>query len=70
MTIKNSQKLFPIDLERVREDLDILRTILNVRDFSVDVLFCTDAKICRLNRDYRDKLKPTDVLSFPITEVL
>jgi rRNA maturation RNase YbeY len=68
VTIKNSQKLFPIDLERVREDLDILRTILKVRDFSVDVLFCTDAKICRLNRDYRDKLKPTDVLSFPITE--
>jgi probable rRNA maturation factor len=31
----------------------------------VDVLLATDATIRRLNRDFRGKNKPTDVLSFP-----
>jgi probable rRNA maturation factor len=31
----------------------------------VDVWFCADAEIRVLNRDYRQKDRPTDVLSFP-----
>lgn len=31
----------------------------------VDILFSTDAELKRLNRDFRGKNKPTDVLSFP-----
>lgn len=34
----------------------------------VSVLFCGDAEIRRLNRDYRRKDRPTDVLSFPQEE--
>lgn len=68
VTIKNSQRGFAIDTARVQEDIDILRSILKVRDFSVDVWFCSDEKIQTLNEDYRGKSKPTDILSFPITD--
>eukprot|EP01033_Poteriospumella_lacustris_P002164 gene2164-1579_t len=68
IAIKNSQRGFAIDMARVQEDLDILRSILKVRDFSVDVWFCSDEKIQTLNEDYRGKSKPTDILSFPITD--
>ncbi len=33
-------------------------------DVEVSVLFCDDGQIRSLNRDYRNKNKPTDVLSF------
>lgn len=35
---------------------------------AVSVLFCSDARIHELNRIYRSKDKPTDVLSFAMTE--
>lgn len=70
VTIRNTQRKFPIDLARVQEDLDIIRTILNVRDFEVDVWFCSNVKIRQLNDEFRHKSKATDILSFPITEVI
>ena len=36
----------------------------------ISLVFMDDAGICELNRDYRDKDMPTDVLSFPLTEGL
>jgi probable rRNA maturation factor len=35
------------------------------RDCDLSILLTTDAKIRRLNRDFRGKDKPTNVLSFP-----
>jgi probable rRNA maturation factor len=35
------------------------------RDVELSVVFCDDPFIHALNRDYRGKDKPTDVLSFP-----
>jgi probable rRNA maturation factor len=34
----------------------------------ISILFCDDSEIQRLNRDYRGKDKPTDVLSFSAIE--
>ena len=41
-----------------------LRT-LKLKSDSASVAFVTDAEIARLNKIYRKKNKPTDVLSFP-----
>ena len=38
--------------------------ILELRDVELSLLICDDAFIHPLNRDYRGKDKPTDVLSF------
>lgn len=56
----------PIPRKRL---LVLLSTLLRVEDVSealeLSVVFCDDAFIHELNRDYRGKDKPTDVLSFP-----
>ena len=38
--------------------------ILGISGWEVSLLFCDNARIRRLNHDYRDKDEPTDVLSF------
>jgi probable rRNA maturation factor len=47
-------------LSRARAAVDL--------DGEVDVLLTSDAALRRLNRDFRGKDKPTDVLSFPTPE--
>jgi len=68
VTVKNSQRSIPIDTEVVREKVVQLKSILGVPDFELDVWFCSEAKIRELNREWRDKSKSTDVLSFPANE--
>lgn len=41
---------------------------LGLEDWSLSVLFCGDEFIQNLNREYRDKDEPTDVLSFIMGE--
>jgi probable rRNA maturation factor len=38
---------------------------MKLKSDSVAIAFVTDAEIARLNKTYRKKSKPTDVLSFP-----
>jgi probable rRNA maturation factor len=47
--------------------LNRARVAVNL-DGEVDVLLTSDAALKRLNRDFRGKDKPTDVLSFPSPE--
>lgn len=41
---------------------------LRMRDAELSVLLCDDATIRELNRDYRKKDRPTDVLAFAMRE--
>lgn len=43
-------------------------TSLSLKDAELSILVCDDAIIHRLNRDYRRKDKPTDVLAFALRE--
>eukprot|EP01032_Pedospumella_encystans_P012578 gene12578-14544_t len=65
VTVTNSQKAIPIDTDEVTRQAKLLLEILNVRDFELDILFCTEAKIRSLNQEWREKSESTDVLSFP-----
>ena len=44
--------------------LDQILNLLNLKGVSVSLLLCTDERIHELNKTYRGKDKPTDVLSF------
>ena len=65
MKILNNQEKIRIVLSPLEEfSKKALRT-LNLKSESASIALVTSAEIARLNRIYRKKYKPTDVLSFP-----
>lgn len=49
--------------------LDEIKELYTLKDFdfkslSFDIVFCNNKEIQRINREYRDKDKPTDVITF------
>lgn len=54
----------------IHKALVALCEILNApsEGYEVAVLACDDAEIVRLNQDFRDKAKPTNVLSWPFRD--
>jgi len=50
--------------------LDILETILSdMSDATLELILVDDETIASINAQYRDKNRPTDVLSFPLEDV-
>jgi len=65
VTIFNKQRKVRLSMPPLeRFSKKALRT-LKLKSDSASVAFVTDAEIARLNKIYRKKNKPTDVLSFP-----
>src|SRR5437870_2257687 len=59
------RKRLPIPRRRLRQLLaSLLESEGASRDLELSLVFCDDALIHTLNRDYRGKDSPTDVLSF------
>ena len=52
----------------VHERASRMLRALDLADAELSVLLCDDATIHELNRDYRDKDRPTDVLAFAMRE--
>ena len=57
-----------IDERRIRKLSNWLLSQCGVADHSLSLLLVDDLEICRLNNQYRQKNKPTNVLSFPLAE--
>ena len=69
MSVKNTQRIHPIDLKKVQLHVHEIQKVLKVDDFAVDVWFCSNSKMRELNSEWRDKSKSTDILSFPVNDV-
>nr|WP_121011390.1 rRNA maturation RNase YbeY [Hydrogenivirga caldilitoris] len=52
----------------LKERAELILDILGVKDSELSILITTDEEIRELNKAYRGKDEPTDVLSFPIGE--
>jgi len=65
MRIINSQKRVQLVLPPLERFARRSLRQLNLKSDNVAIAFVTDAEIARLNKTYRKKNKPTDVLSFP-----
>ncbi len=68
LSIKNQQKLFKVDLSRVRKSLKRLLKELNCDDRSISILLVDDKEIQKLNSAFLHRNTPTNVLSFAMTE--
>jgi len=62
--IINKQRKHPIENGRLRRFLESLGPALGLQERGFSVVFLTDEKMRRFNRDYRGFNKSTDVLSF------
>ena len=59
---------FPVNPIRIKTLSNWLLKQCDAADHTVSILLVDDKKICALNRQYRGRNQPTNVLSFPLTE--
>jgi len=67
--IKNTQRTYSIDTEKLRNVLELILKQLRYEDFDISLWLTNNSTIRIYNRDYREKDKATDVLSFPYQDV-
>ncbi|MEC7525534.1 MAG: rRNA maturation RNase YbeY [Myxococcota bacterium] len=58
----------PVRGPKVRERAERMLAALRMPDAELSILLCDDETIWALNRDYRGKDRPTDVLAFAMRE--
>lgn len=64
ITIKNTQRLVPINTAQLKKDAQIILDTLHYTDFDLGIWITTNKTIQKYNHQYRNKNKPTDILSF------
>lgn len=68
VSLYNRQRKETIDTGRLRRSLKRLLQKLERPDAEVSVLVVDDERIQQINRDYLDRDRPTNVISFAMTE--
>ena len=63
--ILNRQRQHLVSVSRLRKFVRLLSRRLHVNSHSFSIVLVSDRAIRRLNRNFRNQDKPTDVLSFP-----
>jgi probable rRNA maturation factor len=66
VSILNKQNKIHLALKPLESFLCKAQRALKLKPDLAAIAFVTDAEIARLNKTYRKKNKPTDVLSFPV----
>ncbi|XP_076975376.1 endoribonuclease YbeY isoform X4 [Tamandua tetradactyla] len=70
LVLRNLQRVVPMRRAPLRRRIEILRSILGVQGFDLGVICVDNRAMQHLNRTYRERNAPTDVLSFPFHENL
>jgi probable rRNA maturation factor len=66
--IQNQQNKVSIDLPRTRQALQKILELLEIEDKEVSVLIVDDEGIQKINLDYLGRDRPTNVISFSMSE--
>ncbi len=64
IVIRNNQRKVKIDRDKLKRDAQTILSILEYSDYDLGILLTHPKKIHELNKLYRNKDKPTDILSF------
>ena len=62
--IKNTQRLVKIDKNKLKKNAQGILDIIGYEDFDLGIWLTSNKTIQKINREYRKKDKPTDILSF------
>lgn len=65
IVLQNRQRTVRINTPQVKRQLLRVMTYLGCQDQELSVVFANDRLLQELNRTYRDKDRPTNVLAFP-----
>ncbi len=68
IAISDRQRTYPLDVAQVRTWTTQILTMQRCEPLEVSLLFVNDQAIRRLNRDYRHKDRPTNVLAFAMRD--
>ena len=68
ISIQNRQKLFTVDTGRVRRSLKRFLKELDLKDSEVSLLLVDDDQIREINKNYLQRDRPTNVISFAMNE--
>lgn len=63
--IRNTQRKVKLDIAKLKSDAAKILAALGYPDFDLCILLVNETTIHTYNRDYRQKDKPTDIISFP-----
>ena len=63
--ILNRQRRHRVSVSRLQQFVNVLSHRLHLDSQTFTIVLVSDPRIRRLNRDFRNQNKPTDVLSFP-----
>ncbi|KAF9960134.1 hypothetical protein BGZ72_007821 [Mortierella alpina] len=69
IVLKSTQNSLRICAPHVKMQIQLMLTAAGYKDWDIGVQFTGNRKLRQLNAEYRGKDKPTDILSFPFTEV-
>ena len=65
VNIQNKQRKFDIKSYKIEQKLNFLLDVLGYKKYDIGLLITTNKTIASYNQTYRQKDKPTDILSFP-----
>lgn len=68
--VKRLKTDIPYNIASLKKDAKVVLHTLGYDDFELGILLTNNENIQQYNKEYRDKDKPTDVLSFPFYEGL
>ncbi|XP_043916491.1 endoribonuclease YbeY [Protopterus annectens] len=70
LVLHNLQKVVPLRRAQLRKNIAVLQNVMGVQHFDLAVICVDNQKIQKINKMYRQKDAPADVLSFPFYEEL
>lgn len=65
IVISNRQRALKVDTQQLKKDAQKVLDAVNYADFDLSIVLVSNKQMHALNKQFRGKDKPTDILSFP-----